>query len=64
MVERVRAPLIRPEEPLDEPPWRMREEARQRGIEPERIWIPEFGETRCWPNILTFMRERCNDNTR
>lgn len=36
------------EEPLDEPPWRMHEEAKRRAIEPERIWILKFGETRRW----------------
>lgn len=36
------------EEPLDEPPWRMGEEARRRKIEPERTWILKYGETRRW----------------
>jgi len=36
------------EEPLDEPPARMRAEASRRGIPPERAWIMKLGETRPW----------------
>jgi N-acyl-phosphatidylethanolamine-hydrolysing phospholipase D len=36
------------DEPLDEPPVRMRAEARRRGIPDERAWILQIGETRRW----------------
>ena len=36
------------EEPLGEPPERMRAEAGRRGIPPERAWILKIGETRHW----------------
>ena len=36
------------EEPLDEPPRLMQEEAGRRNIDPERIWILKLGETRYW----------------
>jgi len=36
------------EEPLDEPPRLMQEEAGRRKIDPERIWILKHGETRYW----------------
>ena len=36
------------EEPLDEPPRLMQEEAGRRKIDPERIWIFKLGETRYW----------------
>jgi N-acyl-phosphatidylethanolamine-hydrolysing phospholipase D len=36
------------EEPLDEPPVRMRAEASRRGIPPEHAWILKLGETRPW----------------
>jgi N-acyl-phosphatidylethanolamine-hydrolysing phospholipase D len=36
------------EEPLDEPPRLMQEEAGRRKIDPERIWILKHGETRHW----------------
>ena len=36
------------EEPLDEPPQRMRAEIRRRGIDPARAWIFNLGETRRW----------------
>ncbi len=36
------------EEPLDEPPMLMRNEAGRRRIDPERIWILKLGETRHW----------------
>jgi N-acyl-phosphatidylethanolamine-hydrolysing phospholipase D len=35
-------------EPLGEPPLRLRAEARQRGLDPERIWVLRHGETRAW----------------
>jgi N-acyl-phosphatidylethanolamine-hydrolysing phospholipase D len=35
-------------EPLGEPPLRLRTEARQRGIDPDRIWVFRHGETRGW----------------
>jgi N-acyl-phosphatidylethanolamine-hydrolysing phospholipase D len=34
------------DEPMDEPPRRAREQWRERGLEPERLWIARFGETR------------------
>jgi len=36
------------DEPLDEPPRRMRAEAQRRGIPPDRAWIFDLGETRRW----------------
>jgi N-acyl-phosphatidylethanolamine-hydrolysing phospholipase D len=36
------------EEPLGEPPQRMLEEARRRGIGPDRAWVLKLGETRRW----------------
>ena len=36
------------EEPLDEPPRRMLAEVRRRGIDSERAWIFNLGETRRW----------------
>ena len=36
------------EEPLDEPPRRMRAETERRGVPPERAWILKLGETRRW----------------
>lgn len=36
------------DEPLDEPPQRMRAEAERRGLTPERAWILRIGETRAW----------------
>jgi len=36
------------EEPLDEPPARMREEARRRNIDPGRVWVLKHGESRFW----------------
>ena len=36
------------EEPLGEPPGRMRTETARRGIGPERAWILKIGETRRW----------------
>ena len=36
------------EEPVEEPPARLRAEARRRGIEPDRIWVFQHGETRAW----------------
>jgi len=36
------------EEPLDEPPRRMRAEAARRGIGPDRAWVLAVGETRSW----------------
>jgi L-ascorbate metabolism protein UlaG (beta-lactamase superfamily) len=36
------------DEPLDEPPRRLRAAAHQRGIPPDRVWILEHGETRPW----------------
>jgi len=36
------------EEPLDEPPWRMREEARRRKIDLENVWALKRGESRHW----------------
>jgi len=35
------------DEPLDEPPRRLRAEARRRGME-DRTWTPPLGETRFW----------------
>ena len=34
------------DEPMDEPPRRAREQWRARGLDPERLWIARFGETR------------------
>jgi L-ascorbate metabolism protein UlaG (beta-lactamase superfamily) len=34
------------DEPLDEPPWRLREEATRRGLDADRVWIFRVGETR------------------
>jgi L-ascorbate metabolism protein UlaG (beta-lactamase superfamily) len=36
------------EEPLAEPPQRLRAVARQRGIPDDRVWILQHGETRAW----------------
>jgi L-ascorbate metabolism protein UlaG (beta-lactamase superfamily) len=36
------------DEPLDEPPRRMLDETRRRGIDPSRGWILRIGETRRW----------------
>jgi N-acyl-phosphatidylethanolamine-hydrolysing phospholipase D len=36
------------EEPLDEPPVRMRADFERRGLDPARGWIPRIGETRPW----------------
>jgi N-acyl-phosphatidylethanolamine-hydrolysing phospholipase D len=36
------------DEPLDEPPERLRVAARQRGLDPDRLWILQHGETRRW----------------
>jgi N-acyl-phosphatidylethanolamine-hydrolysing phospholipase D len=36
------------EEPLDEPPLRMRAEFERRHLDPARAWIPTIGETRPW----------------
>jgi L-ascorbate metabolism protein UlaG (beta-lactamase superfamily) len=36
------------EEPLDEPPVRMRAEFERRRLDPARAWIPKIGETRPW----------------
>jgi L-ascorbate metabolism protein UlaG (beta-lactamase superfamily) len=36
------------EEPLDEPPRRMRAEAAKRGLPAERVWVLGIGETRRW----------------
>ena len=36
------------DEPLTEPPARLRVEARRLGLDPDRIWILEHGETRRW----------------
>ena len=36
------------EEPLGEPPERMRAEAARRGVGPDRAWILRIGETRRW----------------
>lgn len=36
------------DEPLDEPPERMRAEVERRGIDPSRAWILKIGETRVW----------------
>lgn len=36
------------EEPIEEPPERLRAEARRLGIDPERIWVLKHGETRPW----------------
>jgi N-acyl-phosphatidylethanolamine-hydrolysing phospholipase D len=36
------------DEPLTEPPVRLRAEARRLGLEPDRLWILEHGETRGW----------------
>jgi N-acyl-phosphatidylethanolamine-hydrolysing phospholipase D len=35
-------------EPLGEPPIRLQEEARLRGVAPERVWVLRHGETRAW----------------
>jgi N-acyl-phosphatidylethanolamine-hydrolysing phospholipase D len=34
------------DEPLDEPPRRMRAAWRAAGLDPERLWVPAHGETR------------------
>ena len=36
------------EEPLGEPPERMRAEAARRALGPDRAWILRIGETRRW----------------
>jgi N-acyl-phosphatidylethanolamine-hydrolysing phospholipase D len=36
------------EEPLDEPPQRMRADWERRGLDPSRAWILRIGETRAW----------------
>jgi N-acyl-phosphatidylethanolamine-hydrolysing phospholipase D len=36
------------DEPLDEPPVRMRADFERRGLDPARAWIPKLGETRAW----------------
>ena len=36
------------DEPLDEPPRRLRAAARDRGIADDRVWVLEHGETRAW----------------
>ena len=36
------------EEPLDEPPKRLRAEASRRGLDPERVWVFAHGEMRSW----------------
>jgi N-acyl-phosphatidylethanolamine-hydrolysing phospholipase D len=36
------------EEPLTEPPERLRAEARRLGLDPDRVWVPRHGETRGW----------------
>lgn len=36
------------DEPLDEPPLRLAAEVGRRGIDPERVWILNVGETRRW----------------
>jgi N-acyl-phosphatidylethanolamine-hydrolysing phospholipase D len=36
------------EEPIDEPPQRLRAAAARQGFDPERIWILKHGETRRW----------------
>lgn len=36
------------EEPLDEPPRRLRAVARERGIPDDRVWVLKHGETRVW----------------
>jgi L-ascorbate metabolism protein UlaG (beta-lactamase superfamily) len=36
------------DEPLDEPPRRLRDEAARLGLAPDRVWVLEHGETRRW----------------
>jgi L-ascorbate metabolism protein UlaG (beta-lactamase superfamily) len=36
------------QEPLDEPPARLAADGRKRGVDPERIWVLQHGETRAW----------------
>jgi L-ascorbate metabolism protein UlaG (beta-lactamase superfamily) len=36
------------DEPLDEPPGRLRAEARRLGLAPDRVWVLQHGETRGW----------------
>jgi len=36
------------DEPLEEPPQRLRAEAARRGLDSDRVWILEHGETRSW----------------
>ena len=36
------------QEPLGEPPVRLRAETRRRGLDPERVWVLRHGETRPW----------------
>ena len=36
------------DEPLDEPPRRLRAEAQRRGLDADRVWILAHGETRAW----------------
>jgi N-acyl-phosphatidylethanolamine-hydrolysing phospholipase D len=36
------------EEPLDEPPRRLRKVAKERGIPEDRVWVLKHGETRAW----------------
>ncbi len=36
------------DEPMDEPPRRARLRWKERGLDPARLWIAKFGETRAW----------------
>ncbi|MGH7355965.1 MAG: MBL fold metallo-hydrolase [Candidatus Rokuibacteriota bacterium] len=42
------ATFVMSEEPLDEPPKRLRAEAARLGLPPETVWVMAHGETRSW----------------
>jgi N-acyl-phosphatidylethanolamine-hydrolysing phospholipase D len=42
------ATFVMSEEPVDEPPRRLRAEAARLGLPAERVWVPWHGETRGW----------------
>ncbi len=42
------ATFVLSEEPLDEPPRRLRAEAARRGLPPESVWVLAHGEARAW----------------
>jgi N-acyl-phosphatidylethanolamine-hydrolysing phospholipase D len=36
------------DEPIEEPPRRLRLAAERQGLDPERVWVLRHGETRSW----------------